>query len=289
MELQERFPEERAWNLGFLASGGDLVAMVDSSLALPPEWLRRAVEAFKGRGTRAGIVVCPVVGAAGVEAAPLYNILGRSLGIEPPLPGGEPFSTGPGAILVKRRLFPEGPYEESLPGGPDGFGLGWRLRSFGSNALWAFEARVLRPVGAPKKQVSPFRLDYEAEVRRWCTFRAFAETSTLVKLFPLWAPEALFRPFVRWFQSSGSFWGTLFGMLAGFLKMTGMGEARMRMTEERIVPDGAVTRHLTSSLFGGNGIWAALLNAFSLAYLTAVGIPTKEDGLNKKPEEEKKP
>jgi glycosyltransferase involved in cell wall biosynthesis len=276
MELQEVFPKDQAWNLGYLAATGDLVALMDISLAFPPEWLRRAVETFKGRAAQAGVALCPVVGPQGVEAAPIYNVLGRRVGAEAPYPGGEPFAIPLGAVLMKRRLFNEGPFEEELPEGPDPFATGWRLRVMGSSAVWAFEARVLRPVDSIPPPVSQFRNDFVAERQRGCAFWALAETSTKLKILPLWISESVVRPFRRWFHPEGSFWGTLFGMLAVIYDVGGLGKARINMKENRALGDRVVTKHLSSRIAVGNGILAGLWNAFCAAYLAAVGLPTRE-------------
>lgn len=276
MELQEVFPRDQAWNLGYLAATGDLVAMMDISLAFPPEWLRRAVETFKVRGAQAGVALCPVVASQGVEAAPIYNVLGRVVGMEAPYPGGEPFAIPLGAVLMKRRIFNEGPFEEEFPNGPDPFATGWRLRAMGSSAVWAFEARALRPTESAEKPPSPFRADYEAERRRACAFWVLAESSTKAKLFPLWMLESLVRPFRRWFHPEGSFWGTLFGMLTVLFVFAGLGKARENMNASRTARDGIVTRHLSSRIAVGKGMIAGLWNAFCAAYLAAVGLPTRE-------------
>jgi hypothetical protein len=277
MELQEVFPKDQAMNLGFLAATGDLVALVDTSLALPPEWLRRAVENFRTRAALSGAALCPVVGPVGAEAAPIYNILGREVGSEAPYPGGEPFALSVGAVLVRRRIFPDGPYEESLTAGPDPFALGWRLRAFGAGAVWAFDARVLRPADSAPPAPSPFRFDFDAERRRACAFRAFAESGTRMKLAPLWVLEALVRPFRRWFHPEGSFWGTVFGLMAVPFALAGLGKAAERMSENRRAKDGDITASLSSRVAIGDGILSELWNAFCAAYLAAVGIPTREN------------
>lgn len=276
MELQEVFPKEQAWNLGYLAATGDLVAMVDLSLALPPEWLRRAAESFKTRAARSGGVLCPVVGPSGAEGAPVYNVLGRVVGTEAPYPGGEPFALPLGAWVMRRRIFPDGPFEEDLPGGPDPFAAGWRLRASGSKVVWAFDARVLRPAESIEAPLSPFRSDYEAERRRACTFWAFADKGTLLKLSPIWVLEALVRPLRRWFHPEGSFWGTLFGMLTVPFRVLGLGKAAERMKDHKTVSDKEVFSCLSSRVAGGDGVLAGLWNAFWAAYLAAVGIPTRE-------------
>jgi hypothetical protein len=211
-----------------------------------------------------------------VEAAPIYNVLGRVVGTEAPYPGGEPFAIPLGAVLMKRRIFNEGPFEEEFPNGPDPFATGWRLRAMGSSAVWAFEARALRPTESAEKPPSPFRADYEAERRRACAFWVLAESSTKAKLFPLWMLESLVRPFRRWFHPEGSFWGTLFGMLTVLFVFTGLGKARENMNASRTARDGIVTRHLSSRIAVGKGMIADLWNAFCAAYLAAVGLPTRE-------------
>jgi hypothetical protein len=177
---------------------------------------------------------------------------------------------------MKRRLFIEGPFEEELPAGPDPFALGWRLRAFGSNAVWAFEARVLRPADSDEPPLSPFRADYESERRRACAFIVLADTATIAKLLLLWVPDALARPFRRWFHPDGSFWGTLFGMLSICWTVGRLGKAGERMQVGRTLPDGGVTSQLSSRIVMGNGIFAGLWNAFCAAYLAAVGLPTRE-------------
>jgi len=276
MELQEVFPEEQAWNLGFLAATGDLVAMVDLSLALPPEWLRRAVEAFKTRALDAGGVLCPVVGPKGAEGAPIYNVLGRVVGTEAPFPGGKPFAIPSGAWVARRRVFQEGPYEEDLPGGADPLSTGWRLRALGSHATWAFDARVLRPAEALEPPPAPFWVDLKAERRRARVFWAFAERSTLLKLAPLWFLEAAVRPFGRWFHPEGSFWGTLLGLLLVPFTLWGGGKGRGDARPGKTVPDKEVLSGLSSRIATGDGAFASLWNAFCAAYLTAVGLPTLE-------------
>lgn len=285
MELEEVFPRAQALNLGFLAAEGDLVALVDLSLALPPEWLRRAVEAFQGRAAKAGAVVCPIVGPTGVESAPVYNVLGRVVAWEAPYPGGSPFGLPPGAVLARRKLFPEGPFEESLPEGPDPFAWGWRLRAFGSDAAWAFDARVLRPAESIEPPPSPFRADYREERRRFGAWWVSTERATCLKLAPLFLADAVARPLGRWFHPGGSFWGSLLGLLSAPFALAPLGRASERLRESRRAGDAAVTAALSGRLVEGDGVFAGMCNAFCAAYLAAAGIPTRESLEKKKNEQ----
>jgi len=275
LELQESFARAQALNLGFLSAGGDQVVWVDSSLALPPEWLKRLGEAFETRSPEAGAVVSPVHGKAGWEGVEVRNILGRVLGREGPVPGGELFLPALGAVMLDRRLFPEGPFESQSPTGDDPFALGWSLQALGRKVFWAFEAKVLRP-GDPPPAPGTFRLDLAAERGRWAAFYTFAEGRTLAKLFPLFLADALVRPFSRWFRPEGSFWGSALGNLTGLWLWGSCRAARKAAALRRRSPDSAGTRLLSGRLALGQGLTASLVNAFAAAYLAAVGLPTRE-------------
>jgi hypothetical protein len=278
LELQERFPEAQALNLGFLGATGDLVVWVDSALALPPDWLKRLLEGYGARRTTAGAVVSPVHGRKGWEPVEVLNVLGRSLGTEAPVPGGELFQTSRGAVLLDRRLFPEGPFEGDLPAGLEPFALGWRIHAMGRQVFWAFEAKVLRPGEGPSAP-GAFVADFGAERRRWAALWCFAEGRTLAKLLPLLLVDAFLRPFARWFHPEGSFWGTWAGNLSGILLGPACGAARSRMRERRKAPDRFGTRRLSGRMSAGTGVLPSLWNAFALAYLAAVQLPTRENPL----------
>jgi hypothetical protein len=265
-------------NLGFLEAGGDLVAVVHTSLALPPDWLKRAVEAFQGRAVDAGAVACPVHGRVGWEGVEIYNVLGQVVDKEAPYPGGEPFQPHPGAVLYRRRLFLEGLYDEEMPAGPDAFALGWRLRAMGYKLYWAFEAKVLKPgVSTVGLDGNAVKADFEAERRRWAALLACAETTTLLKLFPLLLADALWRPFTRWFHPRGSFWGTAAGTFWSLVRSGTIKAVRGRNGEKRRVADKEVTRYLSGRVAGRRGLVRELANALAVSYLAGVGITVRNE------------
>ncbi len=284
LELQERFPEPQAVNLGFMEAGGDLVAVVQTTLALPPDWLKRSVEAFQSRAADAGAVVCPVHGRAGWEPVEVFNVLGQVVGREAPYPGGEPFHPFPGAVLFRRRLFHEGLYDEELPSGPDPFVLGWRLRSQGYHLYWAFEAKVLRPAGPGlHARSSALRGDFDSERRRWAALFACTESSTFLKLAPLLLVDAVLRPFTRWFHPGGSFWGTAAGTVWAWCRKGAVSAPRDRNIERRRMSDREVARFISGKFTSHKGLLADLVNAIVSSYLAAVGFSLKSEATLSRP------